>query len=138
MCLVRVCVCVFSPRVPKERKVTSAPSRSARSLRSVASRCSVSCGQPAGRQRDPPHAPDSHHKAPIVLAGWIGSRSACHSAATCITRRHSGACFWFWFLLSCQPHRDTLFCLQAYFTLIWEVFYQSSLRTAPTRLTRCM
>lgn len=69
----------------------------------------------------PAHVPDSHHKAPIVFTGWIGSHSVCHSAATCITRRHSGACFCFWFLLSCQPHRATLFCLWAYLTLIWEV-----------------
>lgn len=49
----------------------------------------------------PAHGPDSHHKAPIVFAGWIGSLSASHSAATCVTRRHSGACFAFCYLLSC-------------------------------------
>lgn len=55
----------------------------------------------------PAHEADSHHKAPIVLAGRIGSHSVCHSAATCITRRHSGACFCFCFLLSCLPYRAT-------------------------------
>lgn len=59
----------------------------------VASRCSAPSVIPA-------HGPDSHHKAPIVFAGWIGSLSACHSAATCVTRRHSGACFAFCYLLS--------------------------------------
>lgn len=67
------------------------------------------------------HEADSHHKAPIVFTGWIGSHSVCHSAATCITRRHSGACFCFWFVLSCQRHRAALFCLRAYWTLIWEI-----------------
>lgn len=56
----------------------------------------------------PAHEPDSHHKAPIVFAGRTGSRSACHSAATCVTRRHSGACFCFCFLLSFL-HTELLF-----------------------------
>lgn len=60
----------------------------------VASRCSAPSVIPA-------HGPDSHHKAPIVFAGWIGSLSACHSAATCVTRTHSAAYFAFCYLLSC-------------------------------------
>lgn len=67
----------------------------------------------------PAHEPDSHHKGPIVFTGWIGSHSACHSAATCITRRHSGACFCFWVL-----HTEPLCsCLWSYFTVIWEFYF---------------
>lgn len=113
MCLfIYVCVCNLrcavtftSTHVPRERKVTNAPTQSFRSFHSlhgqsvlgaqcpVASHCAVLSVIPA-------HEPDSHYKAPIVFAGRIGSHSACHSAATCITRRHSGACFCFWYILS--------------------------------------
>lgn len=62
----------------------------------------------------PAHGPDSLHKAPIVFTGCFGSHSVCHSATTCITRRHSGA-FCFWLRLSCQQHRATLFLLLALF-----------------------
>lgn len=118
------CVGVFtSTRVPRERKVTNAPTQSSRSLHSLRGQSVLGAQCPVASQWAvlsviPAHEPDSHHKAPIVFAGWIGSHSACHSAATCITRRHSGACFCFWFVLSCQPHRATLFCLRAYLTLI--------------------
>lgn len=121
------CVGIFtSTRVHRERKVTNAPTQSSRSLHSLCDQLVLGAQCPVASQWAvlsviPAHEPDSHHKAPIVFTGWIGSHSACHSAATCITRRHSGACFCFWFLLSCQPHRATLFCLRAYLTLIWEV-----------------
>ena len=99
------CVGVFtSTRVPRERKVTNAPAQSSRSLHSLRGQSVLGAQCPAASQWAvlsviPAHEPDSHHKAPIVFAGWIGSHSACHSAATCITRRHSGACFCFWFVL---------------------------------------
>lgn len=112
--------------VSRERKVTSAHTKSSYSLHSPRGQLVLGAQCPVASQWAvlsviPAHEPDSHHKASIVFRGWIGSHSVCHSAATCITRRHSGACFCFWFLLSCQPHRATLFCLWAYFTLIWEV-----------------
>lgn len=121
------CVGVFtSTHVHRERKVTSAPTQSSCSLHSLRDQLVLGAQCPVASQWAvlsviPAHGPDSHHKAPIVFAGWIGSHSACHSAATCITRRHSGACFCFWFLLSCQPYRAALFCPWAYLTLIWEV-----------------
>lgn len=142
MCLcvcAQMCVGVFTfTRVLRERKVTNAPTQSSLSLHSLrgqsvlGARCPVA-SQWAVLSVIPAHEPDSHHKAPIVFAGWIGSHSACHSAATCITRRHSGACFCFWFLLSCQPHRATLFCLRAYLTLISGGFTKAP-SSAPTRL----
>lgn len=106
--------------------MTNAPTQSSRSLHSLRGQSVLGAQCPVASQWAvlsviPSHEPDSHHKAPIVFTGWIGSHSVCHSAATCITRRHSGACFCFWFLLSGQPHRATLFCLQAYLTLILEV-----------------
>lgn len=128
MCLfVQKCVGVFtSSRVSRERKVTMLITQSSCSLHSprgqlvLCAQCPVA-SQWAVLSVIPAHEPYSHHKAPIVFTGWIGSHSVCHSAATCITRRHSGACFCFWFLLSCQPHRATLFCFWAYLTLIWAV-----------------
>lgn len=116
----------LTTRVSRERKVTSALTQSSSSLHSLHGQSLLGAQCPVASQWAvltviPAHEADSHHKAPIVFTGWIGSHSACHSAATCITRRHSGACFCFWFLLSCQPHRATLFCLWAYLTLIWEV-----------------
>ena len=135
----KVCWRFSRPHVsPRDRKVTNAPTQSSRSLHSLRGHLVLGAQCPVASQWAvlsviPAHEPDSHHKAPIVFAGWIGSHSACHSTATCITRRHSGACFCFCFLLSCQPHRATLFCLRAYLTLIWEgfflfiFFYQNSL-----------
>lgn len=137
LCTSAICayLCVFtlecagiftSTRVLWERKVTSALDQSSHTLpflhgpSALGAQCPVA-SQWAVLSVIPAHEADSHHKAPIVFAGWIGSHSVCHSAATCITRRHSGACFCFWFVLSCQPHRATLFCLWAYLTLIWEI-----------------
>lgn len=120
----KVCWRFSRPHVsPRDRKVTNAPTQSSRSLHSLRGHSVLGAQCPVASQWAvlsviPAHEPDSHHKAPIVFAGWIGSHSACHSTATCITRRHSGACFCFCFLLSCQPHRATLFCLRAYLTLI--------------------
>lgn len=39
--------------------------------------------------------PDSldHIRAALCCRGPTGSHSPCHSAATCVSRRHSGACF---------------------------------------------
>ena len=89
--------------------------------RPVGTWCLVSCGQPVGSAvSDTRPWAWLTYRAPIVFRGWIGSRSVCHSASTRITRRHSGACFCLCFLLSCQPHRATLFCLWAHFTLISE------------------
>lgn len=127
VCLPLKCIDIFtSTCVPRERKVTNAPTQSSRSLHSLLGQLVLGAQCPVASQWAvlsviPAHEADSHHKAPIVFTYWIGSHSVCHSAATCITRRHSGACFCFWFLLSCQPHRATLFCLWAYLTLIWEV-----------------
>ena len=113
-------------RVLREQKVTNALNKSSCSLHGLLGPLVLGALCPVASQwavlsMIPAHEAYSHHKAPIVFTGWIGSRSECHSAATCITRRHSGACFCFWFLLSCQPHRATLFCLWAYLTLIWKV-----------------
>lgn len=118
--------------------MTNALTQSSRSLLSLRGQPALGAQCPVASQWAvlsviPAHEPDSHHKAPIVFTGWIGSHSACHSAATCITRRHSGACFCFWFLLSCQPHRATLFCPWAYLTLIWEVLPKLPTQL-PTRL----
>lgn len=102
----RVCGRDFSPRhVPMvtTERTQSFPPLALLVLgcqRPVASRCAAPSVIPA-------HEPDSHHKAPIVFAGRTGSHSACHSAATCVTRRHSGAYSSFCFLLS-GLHTDDL------------------------------
>lgn len=132
ICIHETClfVCVFAQKsvftsICWEQEVTKALTRSSHSLHSfrgqsvLGAQCPVA-SQWAALSVIPAHEPDSHHKAPIVSTGWIGSHSVCHSAATCVTRRHSGA-FCFWFLLSCQPHRATLFCRWACLTFIWEV-----------------
>ena len=88
-----------STRLLRERKLTNAPSPPSVAESVLGARCPVA-SQWAVLSVIPAHEADSHHKAPIVFKGWIGSHSVCHSAATCITRRHSGACFCFWFLVS--------------------------------------
>lgn len=97
----KVCGCFLPPHVStgSGRWPTLLPSHPVPSTPSVVSQYSVA-SQWAVLSVMPAHGPDSHHKASIVLTGWIGPHSTCHSAATCITRRHSGACFCFWFLLS--------------------------------------
>lgn len=107
LCASWVCACVYtSAHIPVRRKLTNAATQSFHSFHSLrgqsllGAQCPVA-GQCAALSVIPAHEPDSHHKAPIVFAGRIGSHSACHSAATCISRRHSGACFCSCLVLSC-------------------------------------
>ncbi|MEQ2160559.1 hypothetical protein GOODEAATRI_000472 [Goodea atripinnis] len=104
--------------VVREWKVSNAPAQSSFCEQlAVDVQCPVA-SQWAVLSVIPAPEPDSHHKGPIVSTGRIGSQSARHSAATCMSRRHSGACFLF---LGLCTQAGSVLSLGS-FTLIWEVY----------------